>query len=206
MFVLAEFTSFNGLPAHPLLVHIPVILIPLALIGAIVALVRPAWRSWAIPTTAVIAGGGLFGLQIAMMSGEGMLELTAERKAVLDQHRQLAEQARPITFLFFCCIAGAAVAAYLAQKGSADAARTATLRKAVVPLLALSVITGALSTAWVYRTGHTGAESVWKGEGRLKGDKRGDTGDRGGSGATPGTGLTPQSPTKPAPDGDTDGN
>jgi uncharacterized membrane protein len=33
-----------GLPAHPLLVHIPIVLLPLAAIGVIVMLIKPAWH------------------------------------------------------------------------------------------------------------------------------------------------------------------
>jgi hypothetical protein len=33
-----------GLPAHPLLVHMPIVLIPLAAIGVVVMLIKPAWH------------------------------------------------------------------------------------------------------------------------------------------------------------------
>ena len=38
-----EIETFFGLPAHPLMVHLPVVLIPLAGIIAIVFAFRPAW-------------------------------------------------------------------------------------------------------------------------------------------------------------------
>lgn len=177
MALLAELETFNGLPAHPFLVHLPVVMVPLALIGAIVALVRPSWRSWATPVTAVFALVGTLGVQLAIMSGEGLEEIVDEETAAIEHHAQLAEQARPLVVLFLLVVAAAAVAVYLSQRDpEGTQPRTALARKAVVPLLALGVLTGGLSTVWVYRTGHTGAESVWEGDG----------GEGGGEGTTVG--------------------
>lgn len=198
-----ELKTISGIPLHPLIVHVPVVLVPLAFVGAVLALVRPPWRSWALPVTAVLTGASLVGVQLAINSGEGLEDLSGERESLIERHAQLAEQARPMVFVFFLVIAAAAAAYWLANRPDADAepkaARTATLRKALVPLCALSVLTGALATVWVYRTGHTGAESVWKGEGE-KGE-----GDEGGVDREKGD--YPTNPDQaPAPDGDTDGD
>lgn len=194
MSVLAiDLNSISGIPVHPLVVHIPVMLVPLAFIGAIAALARPSWRSWCLPLTAIFAGGALVGVQLAMQSGEALQEIVSEGDALIQKHADLAEQARPIVFLFFLAAAAAAIAFHLINREdadateSADSSRTATLRKALVPLLVLSVLTGALSTAWIYRTGHSGAESVWKekvahgggGEGGEGGGGRGEGGEGG---------------------------
>lgn len=175
MALLAELETLNGLPAHPLIVHLPVMMIPLALVGAFVALVRPSWRSWATPVTATFALLGAVGVQLAIMSGEGLEELAGEEGAAIERHAQLAEQARPLVVVFLLVVAAAAVAVYLSQRDpEGTQPRTALARKAVAPLLVLSVLTGGLATAWVYRTGHTGAESVWE----KTGDEGGDSGDR----------------------------
>jgi hypothetical protein len=164
-----ELKSISGIPLHPLIVHIPVMMVPLAFLGAVLALVRPPWRSWALPLTAVFAGVALAGVQLAMQSGEGLEELLDEESALIERHSQLAEQARPIVFAFFLLAVAAAVIFHLVARadgrGEPDAGRVPLLRKLLVPVMALSVLTGALSLTWVYRTGHTGAESVWKGEG-----------------------------------------
>ena len=39
-----EIDKLFGIPAHPLIVHIPVVLVPLAAVGAVLALVVPRWR------------------------------------------------------------------------------------------------------------------------------------------------------------------
>lgn len=176
-----ELKTISGIPMHPLIVHLPVVLVPLALVGAVLALARPSWRHWSLPVVATLAAGSLVGVQLAIMSGEGLEELSGEKEAAIERHAQLAEQARPLVLLFLLVAAAAALAWWLAQRGAAEGAddtartRAATATRLLVPLCALSVLTGALATVWVYRTGHTGAESVWKGEGE-KGE-RGEGGE-----------------------------
>ena len=40
----AVFDLINGVPIHPLVVHAVVVLLPLAVLGTIAIVVRPAWR------------------------------------------------------------------------------------------------------------------------------------------------------------------
>ena len=93
-----------------------------------------------------------------------------------------------MVFAFFVFAVAAAVIFYLVARASAsdepDRGRTPLMRRLLVPMMALSVLTGALSLTWVYRTGHTGAESVWKGEGEksAKPSEGPGDGDRGGDG------------------------
>ncbi|MEZ5177708.1 MAG: DUF2231 domain-containing protein [Acidimicrobiales bacterium] len=199
-----ELKTVSGIPLHPLIVHVPVVLVPLALIGAVLALVRPPWRSWSLPVVAVLVGASVVGVQLAVMSGEGLEEINGEKEALIERHAQLAEQARPMVFVFFLVAAATALAWWLVQRGGADGAdeptrtRAATAARLLVPLCALSVLTGALATVWVYRTGHTGAESVWKGDGE-KGER-----DEGGE-VRPGDDEAPAIPSQ-SRDGDTDGD
>lgn len=191
MTVLAlELRTFDGIPLHPLLVHAPVVLVPLALLGALVALAVPRWRSWCAPLTAAFAAVSLVAVQLAIMSGEGLEEILDEESALIERHAQLAEQSRPFLFAFAVVAVAAAVAGWQRQRPSNAAegapARSSLLVRAMTPLLVLSVLTGALSTVWIYRTGHSGAESVWEGEGDEGGDEGGtvddgddDDGDRG---------------------------
>jgi uncharacterized membrane protein len=147
-----------GLPAHPLIVHAPVVLVPLAAIGALLALVWPRSRSWSLPVTAALALGGLVGVQLAMWSGENLQE-SAENSALIEQHAQLAAQARPLVLLFAVIAGLAAWAGITSARSGRDAAR-----RLLLPLCALSLVSGALATTWIGRTGHTGARSVWSKE------------------------------------------
>lgn len=205
--VLAELVpeKLGGLPAHPLLVHVPVVLIPLAAVGALLALVVPGWRHWMAPLVGVLTLVSLVGVQLAMESGES-LEAAGEKGPLVEAHSQLAEQTRPMVFLFCLFAVAAGVIVYLLgraqRQGGEEAIATgglATARKAMVPLLALSLVFGAVSTVWVVRTGHAGAKSVWS-EGDEK--KSGDEGGERGEVRTTGGSDEQQQST----DGDTDGD
>lgn len=198
--LIAEIETFNGLAAHPLIVHLPVVLIPLALVGAVLALAVPRWRSWALPVTAVFTAVGLVGVQLAIMSGEGLEELLGEEEAAIERHAEIAEQARPLVLLFVIFAVAAAVIWWLVHREGADgegtAARTATLRKLAIPAMALSILTGAIATYGVYRAGHTGAEAVWEGEGkdgREGGEEHEDEEHEDEGGLAPATELAPSS-------------
>ena len=63
-----------GLPAHPLLVHIPVVLLPLAAVGAVMMAVRPAWNAryrWAV---LVLGAVGAVGVVLAADAGQSLQE------------------------------------------------------------------------------------------------------------------------------------
>lgn len=152
------------------MVHIPVMMIPLAAIGALLALFMPRWRAALVPITAVFATVGLVGVQIAIMTGQGLQNLNNDKTALIERHSQLAEQARPLVFVFFVLAVAAAGIQWLQGRRAKDtASETSTGRatppllvKAFLPILAFSVLMGAVSTVWIIRTGHSGAESVWK--------------------------------------------
>lgn len=199
--ILADLKTISGIPLHPLVVHVPVVLVPLAFIGAIAALAVPRWRSWCLPLTAVLATVSLVGVQLAIQSGEGLEEILDEESAAIERHSQLAEQARPMVLLFVVFAIAAAVIWWLVSRDAGEdaaAGRTATLRKLIVPICALSVLTGALATVWIYRTGHTGAESVWK--------EAGSEGDEGGEKGEPTKQGSDEQPSTEAGDDDADGD
>jgi uncharacterized membrane protein len=66
-----ELDQLFDLPAHPLLVHVPVVLVPLALFVSLVALV-PRARRIAAPAAAALALVGGIGVVLATGSGENL--------------------------------------------------------------------------------------------------------------------------------------
>lgn len=176
-----EIDKLFGIPAHPLIVHIPVVLVPLAAVGAVLALFVTRWRHWALPVTAALSGIALVGVQLAIGSGESLASQTKETAAI-ERHAELADQARPFVFVFFLVAAAATYLWWQSQREAGadveERSRTRPLAvRALAPVCVLSVLTGALATTWVVRTGHSGAESVWK-------DKKKDEGGDNGPGGT----------------------
>lgn len=172
--------QIGGLPAHPLIVHLPVVLVPLAAIGALLMLVRPSWRHALVIPTAVFAGLGAIATQLAISSGE-WLEHHVDESDLIEQHSHIAEQARPWIFLFALVMIGIAVWDVVQRRRGTDAPaeggdgsdattpeagsltavrpRAAT---AVVAVTALGLLLGVVSTVQVYRTGHSGAKATWQ--------------------------------------------
>jgi len=141
--------SIFGIPSHPLFVHLPAVLVPLAAIGVVVMLARAAWwdrYKWA---TLAVSGAGALGAILAAGSGEGLeegVEGTASR-SLLHEHAEAGEAARTGAIVFFIVLLVAVVVALVVSAGAAS---------------------------WtVYDAGHSGAKSVWgdvkAGEGRERG-------------------------------------
>jgi uncharacterized membrane protein len=152
-----------GIPAHPLIVHVPVVLIPLTLLAAIGAV---AWRRGRRALSAAAFGGALVsfvGAQLATMSGE-RLEEHVDATSAIHQHAELGEATRTLAFAMLV-----AAAAYCAREwaGAARLPGAARVRAMLAPravgaVLAVALVASALlATTWDVRTGHKGAEAVW---------------------------------------------
>lgn len=148
-----EIDQVLGLPAHPLLVHAPLVLIPLVLAAALVLLVRPAWRErGAAPLAAfavVVAGLAV----LAAGSGEP-LEHRVRETALVERHAELGEQLRTIAIAL-----AALTVAWAAALRLQDRLPRASRLLAALP--AIVVLTATLATVWDVRTGHAGAEAAW---------------------------------------------
>lgn len=181
-----DIPDIGGLPAHPLIVHLPVVLVPLATIGALIMVIRPrSRRTYAIPT-AIIASVAAVATQLAISSGESLEERVRETD-LIERHSEIAEQARPFVFVFAAIMIAIAVwdlverrravvaspsddALARSTTGSAIAtadpatrppAVRSTAATALIVLTALGLVTGVASTVQVYRTGHSGATATW---------------------------------------------
>jgi len=89
-----------GLPAHPLLVHIPIVLIPLCGVGALAMVVSPSVRrriGWVVTALTVIAG---VGTQLTISSGQA-LRFSVPKSRPLTRHVTIAESLRPFVLLLF---------------------------------------------------------------------------------------------------------
>ena len=162
------FDTLGGLPAHPLFVHLPVALVPLAAIGAVCMAVRPQWRQRFGVPVAIIAGVGFIGTLLAASTGEALEEdFTASGQTiseVLKDHAEMGETARLIVALFFfLTLAWVVFSAW--QRRVGDEQATAKVRKPRLigtVLAVVVVLSGVFASASVMLTGHNGAKSVWE--------------------------------------------
>lgn len=158
-----------GLPAHPLIVHAVVVLVPLAAVLVAVAALSPRFRHWARYATPLVALAGLVMVPLATQSGEG-LEHSVPHSALVEKHAELADSLLP---LMIGVTLVALVQLWLDRRTSAvgavagdddgDGPRRgpSTPRAAglVVAVVALLVSAGTL--VQVGRIGHSGAKAVW---------------------------------------------
>jgi phosphoglycerol transferase MdoB-like AlkP superfamily enzyme len=151
-------TSIDGLPAHVLLVHIPVVLVPLGAIGALVML-WPRWRStigWWVCGLLVVAG---IATQLAISSGKSLRPYVRETSLV-SAHVHIGENIRPWLLLMFLALVGVMLVDRAVWK-SADSPRD-RLRALGIGLSAASILFAAVSVYWIYRIGHSGSKAVWQ--------------------------------------------
>jgi hypothetical protein len=186
-------TIYGGLPAHPLFLHVPVILIPVAGVAALALTVRPAWFArhgvW-ITLVAVIALGALnltmgagkalrddFGVPIAGFGAGGPASLIA-------RHEHAADLLRIFTILFTAVLI-VSLAVYRAESGVAPLdgvlARLRDSAAATIALRAGLAVLAVLCLYFVFHTGDLGAKAVW--QGRIHGAGFGGPGGGGGVGS-----------------------
>jgi hypothetical protein len=165
---VVDITSIRGLPAHPLFAHVPVILIPLAGVGA-VAMLWPAVRDrigWVV--VAIVLVAGIF-TQLTISAGQSLKEYVHET-ALVRAHTRIGENIRPWVLLMFLALVGVMLLARRTRPVGAhaeDVSRESAngtgigLRVAMISVATLSIVFSGVATYWVYRIGDSGAKAVW---------------------------------------------
>ena len=172
------------LPAHPLLVHFPVVAIPvLSLMALAMVVSRRARRSFGLPSV-VLGVICLVSTWFASRSGEALVE-PLFLESVIKEHRSLGQTTLVFLLIFVVLLTAFVASSRLADRGDRDdndltgddgeldldgeAVRAAAggpgrLRSISLVLSALVVVFAVLTTTWVARTGHEGARVTWEGQ------------------------------------------
>ncbi|HVL82962.1 MAG TPA: DUF2231 domain-containing protein [Pseudonocardia sp.] len=141
-----------GIPAHPLLVHAVVVLIPLAAAGAAALAVRPAWNRPYGPLVAAAALAGAVSATLAKFAGdqlEAALDVTAAFAPVIAEHGRLGLFTVVAAWPFAVLAIGAAL---LDRRGTGPAPRVGW---------ALSAVAGLVAVVLTVLAGHSGSAAVW---------------------------------------------
>lgn len=148
--VLMDFLpdSVNGLPLHPLVVHAPVVLVPLSGVLALLMVVLPRFSQRFGPLVAVLAWAAAGSAYLAKQTGELLRE---EIGRVSRLHVDSGE----VMPYFAVGQAGLITVLWWADRRGG--------RGILGMLVALLTVVAALAAGyWVYRTGDSGARSVWR--------------------------------------------
>jgi hypothetical protein len=162
-------TIYSGLPAHPLFVHVPVILIPTTVIAALVLMAKPEWFSRYAIALAVVSIVAMSSIFLTMQAGAALraeLNLQGQAANLISQHAQAAHILAVVYTLFTAVLivtfAGMRISGGMPTGlGFVDAilaprAMYTTLR---VLLVVLAIAAGYMT----FRTGDLGAKAVWLG-------------------------------------------
>lgn len=161
-----ELEKLFGLPAHPLLVHIPVALIPLCALGAIAMVVSTTWRQRIGWIVVVLMGVAVGASQLAAGSGEALQDSLNRESQLLERHAEMGETFVWFALVFFLAVAGLMIwDAMQRRKATAETGDGGPARISggtVRLILSIVVVLTAVGASYrVYQVGHSGAKAVW---------------------------------------------
>jgi hypothetical protein len=162
-------TIYGGLPAHPLFVHVPVILIPVTILAAIVCLIKLEWFSRYGIALAVLSIGAMSSIFLTMQAGgalQSALHLHGRAGHLISEHSQAAHY---LAFIYVAFTAGVIVT-FAAQRisggmptGLGILDRVLGPRNVFTGLRLVLVLLALGAAVMVFRVGDLGAKAVWQG-------------------------------------------
>jgi uncharacterized membrane protein len=169
-----ELITVDGLPAHPLVVHSVVVLLPLAALGAVLISLRSSWRQrygWLVLVLTVVGVGAV---PVATTTGKQLKAALGVDSDVIQRHEMLGDQLLSYALAFGLTVVVLLVAGRLADReraaaGGANKATSVskTWRRIAVVFSILVIAGAAFTTTQVIRIGHSGATAVWEGVGQV---------------------------------------
>lgn len=157
-------TTIGGLPAHILLVHAVVVLLPLAALLLVAAVLWPRVRQRVAPAGAAVAVVGAVLVPVTTDAGE-WLERRVPENALVRAHTELGDTLLP--WAIGLAVVGLLVATWdlwstrLPGRREAGPLRVRSVPAVVLAVLVLVAAVG--TTVQVYRIGDSGARAVWDG-------------------------------------------
>ena len=172
-------TTINGLPAHILLVHAVVVLIPLSALLMVLVAIWPAARTRLVWPTAVLSVLALISVPLTTDAGE-WLEHRVARSELVRTHTELGDSMLPWAIaLAVVALAllgrhlysgratvgrheGPGAALIESRRSTGDPQVGGFLATIAIAVIALVVAIGSVVT--VYRIGDSGARAAWTGQ------------------------------------------
>jgi uncharacterized membrane protein len=162
-------TIYSDLPAHPLFVHVPVILIPTTVIAAVVFVFKREWLSRygiALAVVSIVAMSSIFLTMQAGAALRGELNLQGQAAKLISEHSQAAHILAIIYVLFTATL----IVTFAAQRisggmptGLAIVDELLSPRWVVAGLRIVLVLLAIGAGYMCFRTGDLGAKAVWQG-------------------------------------------
>ena len=155
--------SINGLPLHILIVHVVVIVVPIAAIVVLVAAVWPRARRWLGLVTPILGIVAALVVPLATQAG-AWLEDRLRSAPLIEKHAALGETLWPWTLALAILSVVVYVWYRVVDKRPTDAPPSRSVRRLVAIVLAVAaavvVPTGITLTVLI---GESGSRAVWEG-------------------------------------------
>jgi uncharacterized membrane protein len=165
-------TIYSGLPAHPLFVHVPVVLIPTTVVAAVVFVFRRDWFARygiALALVSIVAMSSIF---LTMQAGAALraaLNLQGQAATLISEHAQAAHILAIIYVVFTATLILTFASLRISggrPTGLAIVDRLLSPKPMFTGLCVVLVLLSIGAGYMVFRTGDLGAKAVW--EGRLQ--------------------------------------
>ncbi|MCK9929274.1 hypothetical protein MXD62_19180 [Frankia sp. Mgl5] len=165
-------TEINGLPAHALLVHVVIVLVPVAAVLVGLSSAWPAARRRLGAVTPLVALAALVSVPLTTHAGE-WLEERVPADPLVQRHAELGDSLLPwVGGLFVLAAVSWALSRRSASSDSSEptsspspdpahVASSPAQRGIVVLVAALSIVAAVGSVVQTYRIGDSGAKAVW---------------------------------------------
>jgi hypothetical protein len=190
---------YSGLPAHPLFLHVPVILIPVLAVGALAAAIRPRLLERYGLALGVLALAALVGTHLTVGAGEALRRARFSgggafggfggggESQLIARHASAAYTLRILMIVFTLVLLLAVARAALGRLGSVPRGLSGLASSsALSAVLRVALATLAVASAFfVFHTGDLGAKAVWDQRGRPTGSFGDGGGGTGFGGGTP---------------------
>jgi MFS family permease len=150
-----EIEDLFGLPAHPLVVHAAVVLLPLAALATFACAAIPRARRVYAPVALALALAATAAVGLAQGSGEALEERVDETELV-EEHTERGERVLP-----WAIAVTAGAAAVMASPRLARRRRTSVTTMITAAVVAVSLVAGVGATWTVVDVGHSGAKATW---------------------------------------------
>jgi len=162
--VVEVMVTIGGLPAHPLIVHAVVVLLPLAAVGTLAVAARPTWRRNLGVPVFLIALVGVVAVPLAVQTGEQLQGLLGGGGPLVEVHEQRADHLLPYAILFLVLLLATLLLGRLADRTEAAGQLRARVRLTTSAGV-LAAVAGLVVTGLVVWIGDAGATAVWSGVG-----------------------------------------
>jgi uncharacterized membrane protein len=151
-------TTISGLPAHVLLVHALVVLVPLTSLLEVVCAVWPAARRHLVWLVLALAAVTTVLTPITANAGEWFYDQQHGHRAILNTHATLGSA------MIYYSIALLAVAIVLSVVHRREVRAVTPGRAVSVAIAVLAIAVSVAATVQIVRVGDSGARAVWSSE------------------------------------------